>query len=193
MAHDDHPYHPKDTIGRTIKTTMVTAGAGTFVSAIQNTLQKQNYGPMGIFTRTGSTIAVFTAMGGVYEFARSASANLRQKDDSWNEAIGGFFGGAMVGLRVRTMPAVLGYGAGLAVILSTFDFCGHALTGYNKDPNVDDFERKQFLRKNYRKPAEQTFEEIGEGRGIYAPGYEERRRKLLKEKYGYEITAPSAH
>lgn len=38
-------------------------------------------------------------MGGVYEFARSASANLRQKDDSWNEAIGGFFGGAMVGLR----------------------------------------------------------------------------------------------
>lgn len=60
MAHDDHPYHPKDTIGRTIKTTMVTAGAGTFVSAIQNTLQKQNYGPMGIFTRTGSTIAVFS-------------------------------------------------------------------------------------------------------------------------------------
>lgn len=68
-------------------------------------------------------------------------------------------------IPVRTMPAVLGYGAGLAVILSTFDFCGHALTGYNKDPNVDDFERKQFLRKNYRQPAEQTFEEIGEGRG----------------------------
>lgn len=59
MAHD-HQYHPKDTIGRTIKTTMVTAGAGTFVSAIQNTLQKQNYGPMGVFTRSGTTIATFS-------------------------------------------------------------------------------------------------------------------------------------
>lgn len=73
----------------------------------------------------------------------------------------------LIGVLVRTMPAVLGYGAGLAVILSTFDFCGHALTGYNKDPNVDEFERKQFLRKNYRTPAEQTFEELGEGRGAF--------------------------
>lgn len=40
-------------------------------------------------------------MGGAYEFARTASANLRQKDDSWNEAIGGFFGGAMIGLRCK--------------------------------------------------------------------------------------------
>ncbi len=38
-------------------------------------------------------------MGGAYEFAKTASANLRRKDDSWNPAIGGFFGGATLGLR----------------------------------------------------------------------------------------------
>lgn len=38
-------------------------------------------------------------MGGAYEFAKDAAANLREKDDSWNKAIGGFFGGSMLGLR----------------------------------------------------------------------------------------------
>lgn len=39
------------------------------------------------------------AMGGAFEFTRLASANLREKDDSWNPAIGGFFGGAVAGMR----------------------------------------------------------------------------------------------
>ena len=39
------------------------------------------------------------AMGGAYEFFKSASANLRQKDDTYNHAIGGAFSGAMLGLR----------------------------------------------------------------------------------------------
>lgn len=38
-------------------------------------------------------------MGGAYEFTKSASANLRQKDDTYNTAIGGFFSGTMLGLR----------------------------------------------------------------------------------------------
>ena len=38
-------------------------------------------------------------MGAAYEFSRCASANLRHKDDAWNEAVGGFFGGAMLGIR----------------------------------------------------------------------------------------------
>ena len=36
-------------------------------------------------------------MGGAYEFTKAASANLRKKDDSWNPAIGGFIGGAILG------------------------------------------------------------------------------------------------
>ena len=38
-------------------------------------------------------------MGGSYEFAKTASANLREKDDAYNAAIGGFFGGSMLGLK----------------------------------------------------------------------------------------------
>jgi len=52
-------YRPKDAIGATVRAAMITTGAGAFVSTIQNTLTKQNVGAMGIFTRTGGTIAVF--------------------------------------------------------------------------------------------------------------------------------------
>lgn len=55
----EHEYHPKDAVGATIKATAVTGGAGAFISAIQNTLTKQNVGAFGVFTRTGGTIAVF--------------------------------------------------------------------------------------------------------------------------------------
>ena len=39
------------------------------------------------------------AVGGTYEFTRLASANLREKDDSMNTAIGGFLSGSILGLR----------------------------------------------------------------------------------------------
>ena len=52
-------YHPKDAIGAAVNTTLITGTAGLFASAVQNTLQKQNIGPWGVFTRTGGTIAIF--------------------------------------------------------------------------------------------------------------------------------------
>lgn len=66
---------------------------------------------------------------------------------------------------VRTFPAVLGFGAGLAVLQGAFDYTGGALTGYEKDPSVDEYERKEQLRKNKRRPIQETLEELGEGRG----------------------------
>ncbi|KAJ9620993.1 hypothetical protein H2203_007580 [Taxawa tesnikishii (nom. ined.)] len=189
-AVEEVQYRPKDAIGETIKATMITTGAGAFISTVQNTLVKQNIGAMGMFTRTGGTIAVFGAMGGAYEFTRCASANLRQKDDAWNYAVGGFFGGSMLGLRFRTAPAVLGYGAGLAIVLSAFNYTGGKLSGYVKDPSVDGVERKEYMRKNRRRPLEETVQELGEGRGIYAPGYAERRAERLKERYGIDVPAP---
>jgi hypothetical protein len=39
------------------------------------------------------------AVGGTYEFTRFASANLRERDDSMNTAIGGFLAGSILGLR----------------------------------------------------------------------------------------------
>jgi len=40
-------------------------------------------------------------MGGSYEFVRYATANLREKDDSLNTALGGFVAGNILGLRCR--------------------------------------------------------------------------------------------
>ena len=39
------------------------------------------------------------AMGGTYGFTKAAAANLRERDDSWNPAIGGFLSGGVLGLR----------------------------------------------------------------------------------------------
>jgi len=187
MASQDNVYQPKDAVTASIKSTLVTGAAGALISSVQNTLTKQNVTAWGIFTRTGGTIAVFAAMGGTYQFTKLASANLREKDDSWNTAIGGFLAGSVLGMRFRTMPAVLGYGAACAVFLGTFDYTGGVLTGYEKDPNVDEYDRKQELRKNRRMPIQETINDLGEGRGIYGPGYEERRRERIKQNYGIDI------
>lgn len=46
------------------------------------------------------TVGDFSAaMGGTYEFVKTASANLREKEDPWNVALGGFFSGSVLGLR----------------------------------------------------------------------------------------------
>ena len=109
---------------------------------------------------------------------------------------------------VGTTPAVLGMGALTAVVLGAYDYTGGALTGYKKNPEMDEFERKELLRKNRRRPIEQTISELGEGRGmsqddqtsyqadmlvlgIYGPGYDERRRERIKEKYGIDVPAKS--
>jgi len=121
-------------------------------------------------------------------------------------------GYVLIGSIVRNLPAVLGYGAGLAVLLGTFDYTGGVLTGYDKDPSVDEYERKEHLRKNRRRPIQETIEELGEGRGmlqtvrlveavawthsfilgIYGPGYEERRRERIRQKYGIDVAAREA-
>jgi hypothetical protein len=67
----------------------------------------------------------------------------------------------------RTMPAVVGFGAGLAIVLGAFDYTGAVLTGYSKDPSIDEVERKEYLRKNRRKPIQETIAELGEGRGEF--------------------------
>jgi hypothetical protein len=85
------------------------------------------------------------------------------------------------------MPAVLGYGAGLAVLMGAYHFTGGSLRGYDKDPNIDEFDRKEQLRRNRRRPIQETVAELGEGRGVYGPGYDERRRQRIKEKYGIDV------
>ncbi|KAF4637935.1 hypothetical protein G7Y89_g165 [Cudoniella acicularis] len=134
---------------------------------------------------------VTAVIGGAFEFTRNASANLREKDDSINPAIGGFLAGAVMGLRSGSTPAVLGYGALTAVVMGAYDYTGGTLRGGAKDKEMDEFERKQELRKNRRIPMEETISQLGEGRGIYGPGYEERRQQRIKEKYGIDVPTKS--
>lgn len=110
---------------------------------------------------------------------------------------------------------MLGYGAALSVVVAAFTYTGGRLNGYYKDPTVDEVSRKEYLRKNRRRPVDQIVNELGEGRGayfrlrrcrlgsgpwpnanihtgIYAPGYEERRAQRIKEAYGIDVPVKSA-
>ena len=117
---------------------------------------------------------------------------------------------------VRSAPAVMGYGAALSVVLAAFTYTGGKLTGYERDPTVDEVSRKEFLRKNRRRPVDEIVNELGEGRGtcwtcdamqsrfchleahansyagIHAPGYEERRAQRIKANYGIDVPAASS-
>ncbi|KAL9625048.1 MAG: hypothetical protein Q9160_000777 [Pyrenula sp. 1 TL-2023] len=187
---EDRTYQPEDAIANSVQALAITGAAGLFVSAIQNSLARQNVSAWGVLTRTGGTAALFASMGGAYGFVKTASANLREKHDPYNNALGGFFAGALVGLRSRSMPAVLGRGAALATIVGVFEYTGGQVMPTGKDPEVDEFDRKEALKKRYRRPVEETINEIGEGRGIYGPGYEERRRQRIKDAYGIDVPPP---
>jgi hypothetical protein len=51
------------------------------------------------------------------------------------------------------------------VARGVFDYTGGKLSGYDKDPKVDEYERKESLRRNRRRPIQEILEELGEGRG----------------------------
>lgn len=82
-AVEEVQYRPKDAIGETIKATMITTGAGAFISTVQNTLVKQNIGAMGMFTRTGGTIAVFGMA--LEEAVREGKARTNRMQVLWEE------------------------------------------------------------------------------------------------------------
>ena len=120
MAAEEEVYKPQDAVAQSVQATLIVGGAGLLISTVQNTLTRQNVGAWGVITRTGGTIGIFglisdstwdsctivligdiAAMGGTFEFVRIASANLREKDDSWNPAIGGFFAGGILGMKCQ--------------------------------------------------------------------------------------------
>jgi len=59
----------------------------------------------------------------------------------------------------------MGYGGALSIILAAFTYTGGRLSGYQRDPTVDEVSRKEYLRKNRRRPVDQIVNELGEGRG----------------------------
>lgn len=53
-------YSERSAIADGMTSGAASAGAGLLVSAIQNSVQTHNKGALGVFTRTGSTIALFS-------------------------------------------------------------------------------------------------------------------------------------
>ncbi|KAI2467356.1 hypothetical protein F4781DRAFT_313771 [Annulohypoxylon bovei var. microspora] len=186
---EETPFHQHDALKAGIKGAILGGSAGFITAAVQNSLAKTNIGAWSVFTRGGGTIAMFTAVTSVYTFSKSATANLRERDDTWNTTVASFLSGATIGLRTGRMPQILGFGAAFSAVMTTFEYTGGSLRGRRRteNPEMDDYEYKESKRTTRRRPIEETIANIGEGRGIKPDLYEERRRERLKEKYGVEI------
>jgi len=52
-------YHPEDAIEKSIRSATMTGGAGLLLAAVQNTVARENIGAFGVFTRFGTTTALF--------------------------------------------------------------------------------------------------------------------------------------
>lgn len=192
MADEHATFHPRDTLANTGSTTLQLTAVGAIVAGVQNTLRKQNVGAMGILTRSGGIIAVYGAAGATYQFTLDATSNLRGKDDCYSEAIAGFASGTAVGIARRSLPFMLGAGVCFSAAMTAFRYTnGLRGTGDIRSQIDDDgeVERREELKKLRRRPLSETLQQLGEGRGIYGPGYEERRRQRLLEKYGVDVKA----
>lgn len=66
-----------------------------------------------------------------------------------------------------SVARIFGFGAGFAVVMTVFDYTGGSLRGVKTEvEGMDEYERKEYLRKNRRRPIEETIADLGEGRGI---------------------------
>ncbi|QUC17157.1 uncharacterized protein UV8b_01398 [Ustilaginoidea virens] len=189
-AEADRPYAPHDVLDETAKTAAVGLGSGLFLAAIRNAMSRRNVGAFAVFTRGAPVIGICAAAPAAYAFFSRTTMNLREKEDAWAAAFGGFMCGGVLGLPSRKMPVVLGLGGAVGLVQGALYFLGGRIDSFKKES--DEFERKEILRRMTRLPVEQTVAEIGEGRGIHPPGYEERRRERIKQTYGFEVNPVKA-
>ncbi|KAI0895233.1 hypothetical protein F4806DRAFT_497377 [Annulohypoxylon nitens] len=164
---EETPFHAHDAVKSGIKGAILGGSAGFITAAVHNSLAKTNIGAWAVLTRGGGTIAMFTAVTSVYLFSKDATANLREKDDTWNTTVSSFLAGSTIGLRTGRIPQILGFGAAFAGIMSTFEYTGGSLRGRarTENPEMDEYEYKEAQRKTRRRPIEETLANIGEGRG----------------------------
>ena len=58
-AEDELAYQPDDAIANGFRGAFLAGSAGLLLSAVQNTVTKQNVGALGVFTKFGGTTAMF--------------------------------------------------------------------------------------------------------------------------------------
>ncbi|KKA26159.1 hypothetical protein TD95_003601 [Thielaviopsis punctulata] len=188
----EKPYTPVDALDMGLRSVGIGAVVGFAASALQNAFDTNKAGIMTVFTRHGKSIPHMALTVGAIGFGSTAVANLRSKEDYVSAAAGAALGGGVFGLPSKRLPIVLGYAALYGSFAGLFVFTGGRFSGFQNFKEEDEFERKERMRASRRRPIEETIAEIGEGRGIRPPGYEERRRQRLKEKYGFDINPVKA-
>ncbi|OAA49595.1 Mitochondrial import inner membrane translocase subunit Tim17 family protein [Metarhizium rileyi] len=175
----EKPFAPHDVLDETAKTAVVGLGSGFFLAAIRNAMSKRNVGALGVFTRGAPIIGICAAGPAAYAFFSRTMMNLREKEDAWSAAFGGFMCGGVLGLPSRQMPVVLGLGSAVGAIQGALYFLGGRIDSFKRES--DEFGRKETARRTTRLPVEQT-----------PPGYEERRRERIKDTYGFDINPVKA-
>lgn len=85
------------------------SGVGLVVSTVRNALETHNKGAMGVFTRTGSTISLFAAVGATFAFTEAAVSNVRGDQDAISSAAGGCAAGSIVGVRCELLANIIIY------------------------------------------------------------------------------------
>lgn len=64
-------------------------------------------------------------MGFTFSFTQSATANIRQTNDSLNAAAGGCAAGLLAGARARSFPIAIASCATIGTLLATFEAAGN--------------------------------------------------------------------
>lgn len=184
------PYVPRDVFDDATKSAIVGGLTGLFAAGVRNALSRENVGVSGMVTRQAPLIGILTVAPTVYSFVNGATQNLLGRNDAWGAVLGGFSAGCILGMPFRRFPTMMAVGAAMGISQGAFVVLGGRLESF-KEEN-DEFERKEILRRTTRVPIEDTIKDLGEQSRIRAPGFEERRRESLREKYGIEVNPVSA-
>ncbi|ORY94727.1 Tim17/Tim22/Tim23/Pmp24 family-domain-containing protein [Syncephalastrum racemosum] len=122
------------------KMTAVSAGLGLVISAMQNTVQKHTEGAKGVFTRTGSTIGLFAAVGGIFTATECASKSIRGEDDAINAGIAGCAAGFVAGVKTGSIAKMCAACAGVGATMFAYEYSGElkgALNGKSVSERKD--------------------------------------------------------
>ncbi|ORZ17320.1 hypothetical protein BCR42DRAFT_491209 [Absidia repens] len=114
----------KDCIADSGNTALISGGLGLVVSAMQNTVQKHTEGAKGIFTRTGGTIGLFAAMGGIFTLGECMAEDIRGESDAINAGIGGCAAGLVAGIRTHSIAKMCAACAGIGGTMYAYEYSG---------------------------------------------------------------------
>ncbi|KAI9275473.1 Tim17/Tim22/Tim23/Pmp24 family-domain-containing protein [Phascolomyces articulosus] len=150
-AHDN-----KDCLYEAGKTTVIAGSLGLVVSAMQNTVQKHKEGAKGVFTRTGGTIGIFAAMGGIFAITECATKGIRGEDDALNAGIAGCAAGLAAGIKTHSIAKMCAACAGVGATMFAYEYSGElkgSMAGKTLEERKD--VRDSFF-KGYKKAEEQA-------------------------------------